>query len=139
MFKNRRLLWVLVSFVLVVSALLLPLTASAGRFTRERGFMFVPANATIPYTLTVGQVSVTIPPGAMPQGGPVILFVVTSADGWFMAEFLPERAFAQPVLMDFGSVRDETVYYHDGGALVPLRTQGGKLWSPHFSRYSGWH
>jgi len=101
--------------------------------------MLVPADATVPYTLTVGEISITIPVGAMPDGGPISLFVTSSPDGWFMAEFLPDRQFVTPVLMDFGSVQGETVYYHDGDNLVPLRTQGGKLWSPHFSRYSGWH
>jgi hypothetical protein len=136
---NRRLLLTLLAIMLVLGALFVPMSAYADRSLREHGSMFVPANATEPYTLTVGGIGVTIPVGALPKGGIIILFVVEDSDGAFIVDFLPEREFPIAVEMDFGSVRDEVVYFHNQGSLVPLRTNNGKLLSTHFSRYSGWH
>ncbi|OGO05340.1 MAG: hypothetical protein A2Y60_04110 [Chloroflexi bacterium RBG_13_54_9] len=144
LFKNRKRTFVSILLVLlVVSALVLPMTASAGRFTREQGFMRVPRGATEAYTLTVGEVSVTIPPGALPKGGPVILIVTTGPRGQFLANFGPSYRFQAPVMMEFGDA--EVVYYHYGNAQIPLYTgdldgdgDSGEIESEHFSRYSGW-
>ncbi len=137
-FKAR--LWAL---LLVVSLLIFPASASAGRTVVQKGSMFVPPAATETYTLTVGRVSVSIPPGAMPEGGRILL-QVRNKDGWFQAKFSPDREFQVPVIMDFGEA--EVVYYHEGREIVPIVTEDldgdgavGEIASMHFSRYSGFY
>lgn len=139
---NRRLVTIL-SAALLIAVLALPMAASAARYTRSIGFMWVPRNTSQDYTLTVGQVSVMIPAGALPQGGPVLLHVIADSEGRFRADFLPNYTFARPVLMKFGTA--PIIYYHDGHTLVPIQTSDidgdgeiGEVWMGHFSRYSGW-
>jgi len=105
--------------------------------------MFVPRNSTQDHTLTVGRVSVTVPAGALPQGGPVVLHVATDSEGRFRADFLPNYSFARPVLMKFGAA--PFIYYHTGHDCIRIDTadidgdgEGGEVWMGHFSRYSGW-
>ena len=139
---NRRLVTI-VSAILLIAGLVLPMSASAGRYSHRIGFMFVPRNTTQDYTLTVGEVSVTIPAGALPHGGPVLVHVVTDSAGRFRADFLPDYTFAKPVLMEFGDA--PFVYYHAGTDLIRIETSDvdgdgdvGEVWMGHFSRYSGW-
>ncbi len=121
---------------LMVVTLILPMAASAGGDVRQTGSMVVPAGATMPYTLTVGRVSVTIPPEAMPQGGVVSLRVIETPSGRFIAEFLPNCDFEVPVTMDYDTA--PWVEYHLKGQKVRIPTDEGKIESSHFSRYSGW-
>jgi hypothetical protein len=144
MLSNRRFFTRIVLLLVVLASLVLPLTASAGNSSTRTGAMFVPPNATRDYRLQVGQFGVTIPTGAMPKGGLVILRVTTQRDGSFEVDFYPEMQFAKQVIMDFGP-KTQIVYYHDDEQLVPIPTsdvdgdgQGGEILSWHFSRYSGW-
>lgn len=139
MLGKRRVFLGVLAVAFIVAAAVLPLPVLGDGFSRDKGSMFVPAGSQEPMTLTVSGISVTVPVGSMPKGGKVMLFVTENSEGWFMAEFLPSQKFDVPVIMDFGTVRDEVVFYHEGAKLVPLKTSGGKLFSPHFSRYSGWH
>lgn len=140
---TRRDLVTILSVALLLGVLAMPFVASAAGASRSIRFMRVPANAGEDYTLTVGEVSVTVPAGALPKGGPVIIHLTTDVDGQFRAAFLPEGEFARPVLIKFGSA--EVVYYHDRNTLQPIYTsdvdgdgQLGEVWQDHFSRYSGW-
>ncbi|MCD6519827.1 MAG: hypothetical protein J7M05_07895 [Anaerolineae bacterium] len=144
MYRHRKLLLTILLIAVLVGILAFPLSASAGRFKVERGFMFVPPNATTSYHLQVGKISVTIPPGALPRGGPVILTVISRRGGQFLADFRPDYQFAKPVLMDFGTA--PVVYYWEHGQRVPIQTSDldgdgevGEILSDHFSRYSGWY
>jgi len=143
MYKKRRLVLSLLAVAVLVGMLVLPMTASAGRFTRENGVMWVPADLQEPMTLSVDGVSVTVPPGAMPRGGIVVLHVMREpATGWFQVDFLPDRQFPVPVIMDFGEVFELNYMGPDGPEPIiprmPYRVRARFL-SPHFSRYSGWH
>jgi len=141
--RTRRRLVAVLSVALLLGVLVMPLAASATKTSRAMGFMMVPARATQDYTLTVGDVSVTIPPGALPKGGPVMIHLTADRNGGFCVDFLPDRKFTRPVLIKFGSA--EVVYYHYRNMLVPIRTSDidgdgelGEVWMEHFSRYSGW-
>lgn len=140
---KRRWVWALMAVVVLLSVALLPMAASARRADFEQGSMYIPRYARQAYTLAVGDVSVTIPAGAMPGGGRIKLQVWTYSDGHIEAQFLPDREFARPVLMNMGSCA--VVYWVDGRWSVPIRTADldgdgdlGEWWSTHFSRYSGW-
>ena len=140
--RYRRIAVRVLSLLLVVSALLVPMTASAGDWDKEKGSMDVPAGATEEYRLEVAGISVTIPVGAMPEGGKVMLQVKSSSDGEFVADFLPNPDFAQAVMMDFGTA--EVVYLGQGRNLAQIWTSDldgdgavGEILSDHFSRYSG--
>ena len=133
---NRRLWLSVFAITLIVAMLAFPLTASAGRATRDQGLMFVPPFARQSYTLTVGRVSVTVPPRAMPWGGFVYLRVVETHSGHFTADFLPDREFDVPVTMDYDTA--PWVEYHSRNGPVRIWTSGGEIESYHFSRYSGW-
>ena len=65
MFKRKRVLITLATLMIAAASLVIPLSASAGRFVHERGSMFVPPDAETTYVLQVGNISVTIPPGSM--------------------------------------------------------------------------
>lgn len=141
--RTRRRLVTALSIALLVGVLAMPMAASAAKSSCTMGFMMVPARATQDYTLTVGDVSVTVPARALPKGGLVMIHLTTDADGRFRADFLPERKFAGPVLIKFGSA--EVVYYHYRNTLQPIATSDidsdgevGEVWMDHFSRYSGW-
>ena len=143
MYKKRRLVLSLLAAAMLVAMLVLPMAASAGRITNAIGLMWVPANTQRTQTLSVDGVSVAIPPGAMPDGGIVILLVRREpATGWFQVDFLPDREFDVPVTMDFGDVY-ELNYISSGGSIpiVPWSPHlvRARFLSPHFSRYSGWH
>lgn len=138
MIGNRK--WLLAAFfiVLMIATLAMPLSALAAPGTvREKGMIHVPAGITEPVTLQVMDISVTIPPGAMPKGGPVVLMVTKSANGFTQADFLPERQFEQPVMIRFGTA--PLVYYWSRGRTVSIETDGGEFISDHFSRYSGFY
>jgi len=141
--RTRRRLVMALSMALLVGILAMPMAASAGKSTRTMGFMMIPAGATQDYTLTVGDVSVTVPAGALPKGGPVMIHLTADPDGQFRADFLPDRKFSSPVLIKFGSA--EVVYYHYRNTLQSIVTSDidgdgevGEVWMDHFSRYSGW-
>ena len=145
--RTRQRLLILLTVLLIVSALLLPMTAFAGkdkgRWRSARGRMRVPAGATESYRLRVGPVKIVVPPGALPDGGPVVLRVRWNSKGDFIADFKPDHVFAAPVMMDFGS--GDVVYYHSRGGLVPIRTEDldgdgapGEIHCNHFPRFSGW-
>ena len=136
MTRNRRLLLSMMAIMLIVATLALPMTALAGRATRQQGFMFVPPFTQKSHTLTVGRISVTVPPRAMPWGGFVFLRVVETPSGYFVADFLPDRDFAVPVIMDYDTA--PWVDYHSKRGPVRIWTVNGKIESWHFSRYSGW-
>jgi len=140
MFKKRLLL--VLSLLLIVSAIALPMAVSAGSYSVRFGFMWVPRQMQAPKTLTVDGISVTVMPDSIPNGGPVILRVIRGPDGWFMADFWPDREFEIPVVMDFGGVYE--LNYHAGSSLLPIVPRSPELvwarfFSEHFSRYSGWH
>jgi hypothetical protein len=133
---NRRLWLSVIAIALIVATLALPMTASAGRAIRQSGFMFVPPFARQAYTLSVGRVSVTVPPKAMPWGGVVYLRVVETPSGHFVADFLPDRDFDVPVTMDYDTA--PWVDYYSKRGPVRIWTTDGRIDSWHFSRYSGW-
>lgn len=134
---NRRLLVSVLAIMLVVMTLALPMTASAGGAFHGYGSLYVPAGTTESHTLIVGRVSVTVPPGAMPEGGYVSLSVLETPSGRFKADFLPDRDFDKPVIMDYQTAPWVEFQAKRGG---PQRiwTTDGKIESQHFSRYSGW-
>lgn len=145
--RTKQRLFILLTVLLVVSALLVPMTTFAdqgwGNWYKANGQMLIPAGATASYSLSVGPVKIVVPPGALPDGGPVILRVRWNSNGDFIADFLPDHVFAAPVMMDFGS--GDVVYYHSRSGLVPIRTQDldgdgapGEIHCNHFSRFSGW-
>jgi hypothetical protein len=142
MFQRRGFLTVL-TMVLVIAALLLPMSASAGRWETAVGKMMVPRNATETCTLVVSGISVTIEPGDYPKGGPVVLQVKRSSDGQFVASFHPELNFVNPVVMDFGTVAQVIYESKSGPVVIPTSDldgdgEVGEISSMHFSRYSGW-
>jgi hypothetical protein len=133
--------------MVMIAAMLLPMTALAesgkGKWYNDVGNMMVPAGATEAYTLSVGPVRLVVPPGALPEGGPVVLRVKWTDAGQFEANFSPEREFAAPVMMDFGTV--EVVYWESSAGTVAIQTDDldgdgvvGEIYSDHFSRFSGW-
>ena len=143
--RTKQRLLALLTVLLIASALLLPMTAFADqdKWYQANGHMIVPAGATESYSLSVGSVKIVVPPGALPDGGPVVLRVRWNDNGDFIADFKPDRVFAAPVMMDFGS--GNVVYYHSSSGLVPIQTQDldgdgepGELYCNHFSRFSGW-
>ncbi len=143
MAKNKRFWVSLLIAAVLIGALIVPLAASAGKAVVRHGIMLVPPRAAIPYRLQVGEFSVTIPAGALPKGGPVIIHTM-QRDNWFQVDFLPERQFAAPVMMDFGTA--PVIYYQHNGTQNEIWTsdldgdgQVGEIYSDHFSRYSGWH
>ncbi len=143
MVKNKRLLTSLLVAIVLIGALVAPLAASAGKMIVRSGMMLVPRHASVPYRLQVGEFSVTVPVGALPKGGPVIIRTM-QRDDWFQVDFLPERQFAAPVMMDFGTA--PVIYYEHNGTQDEIWTsdldgdgQVGEIYSNHFSRYSGWH
>jgi len=146
MHTNKRLV-ALFSMLLILGTLLAPVTAFADKgksgWYNETGHVMVPEDASEEIVLAVGPVSVTLPPGAMPEGGPVILHVKWTDDGAFRADFHPDREFDVPVLIDFGTA--ETVVYSGPGGSEVIPTQDldgdgevGEIYSDHFSRFSGW-
>lgn len=137
MVHNRRLLVSVLAIMLVLVTLALPMTASAGGAFQGYGSMYVPAGTTQSHTLIVGRVSVTIPPGAMPEGGYVSLSVLETPSGRFKADFLPDREFAVPVIMDYDTAPWVEFQAKKGGPQL-IWTTDGKVESTHFSRYSGW-
>lgn len=134
--RNRRILLSVFAIILVVATLALPMAASAGGALQARGSMLVLPGTQQSHTLTVGRISVTVPPGAMPEGGIVSLRVVETPNGRFIAEFLPDREFDVPVTMDYDTA--PWVDYHAKSGLERIWTANGKIQSWHFSRYSGW-
>mgnify|MGYP000891545264 CR=1 FL=1 len=136
MMHHRRLVSSVLAVFLIVSMLILPMAASAGGASNQQGLMYVPPFAQQAYTLTVGRVGVTIPPGAMPLGGFVYLNVLETPSGRFKAEFLPDREFPVQVEMDFDSA--PWIDYQSKKGPVRIWTNQGKIDSSHFSRYSGW-
>ncbi|HHX43467.1 MAG TPA: hypothetical protein GX714_05705 [Chloroflexi bacterium] len=137
MMRNRRRVLSIVVVMLMLAMLVLPMAASAGGAIKQSGLMIVPPFAQRSYTLTVGRVAVTVPPGAMPwYGGIVYLSVHETPSGRFKAEFLPDREFPVPVIMDYDTA--PWVDYHSPRGPQRMWTTNGKLKSWHFSRYSGW-
>ena len=67
--RNRRLLLSVFAIILIVATLALPMAASAGGALQARGFMLVLPGTQQSHTLTVGRISVTVPPDAMPEIG----------------------------------------------------------------------
>jgi len=146
MHTNKRLV-ALLSVLLILGTLLAPITALAGkgksRWYNETGHVMVPEGATDDTVLSVGPVSVTLFPGSLPEGGPVVLHVKWTDEGVFRADFHPDRAFDVPVLIDFGTA--ETVVYTSHGSTEVIVTEDldgdgevGEIYSDHFSRFSGW-
>jgi len=129
----------------MLATLVMPLSASAAPGAKhERGMIHLPANITEPVTLQVMDVSVTIPVGAMPKGGPVILKVTKTPDGGIQADFHPERQFNKPVIIKIGDA--PIVYYIAKGKTTAIETSDldgdgkvGEFYSTHFSRYSGFY
>lgn len=146
MHTNKRLV-ALLSVLLILGTLLAPVTAFAGKgksgWYNETGHVMVPEGATEDTVLSVGPVSVTLFPGSLPEGGPVVLHVKWTDEGVFRAGFHPDREFDVPVLIDFGTA--ETVVYSGHGGSEVIITQDldgdgeiGEIYSDHFSRFSGW-
>lgn len=133
---SRRLSLALIALMLVVAMLALPMTASAEGAFHGRATLDVPADLESPVTLTVGRISVTIPPGAMPEGGTISLRVVETPSGRFVAEFLPDLDFEVAVTMDYATA--PWVDYMTKKGPQRMWTENGKIQSYHFSRYSGW-
>lgn len=142
MFQKRWFLTALTTLV-IVAALLLPMSASAARWETAVGKMMVPPDATQTYTLEVSGIKVVVPPGAYPKGGPVVLQVQRNSDGQFVASFHPELTFDAPVMMDFGTC-SQVIYDSRSGPIVIVTSDldgdgvVGEIESLHFSRYSGW-
>ncbi|MHB0859272.1 MAG: hypothetical protein ACYC5M_17110 [Anaerolineae bacterium] len=146
MTKHRRLIVSALSLVLIVSTLLLPAVVSAGPAAHAKDSVFVPADQQQPLSIEAGGFTLTVYPGALPEGGLVKMHVWTAEDGSFRLNLIPDQGFAAPetVMLDFGSEID-AFFYHDGPdriELVPadLNSDGiaAEVWLEHFSRYSGW-
>ena len=137
----------LITAMVLLLTLALPMTAFAGkgggRWHNATGHIQVPAGATEDSVLTVGPVSVTLFPGSLPEGGPVVLHVKWDDSGAFRADFHPDREFDVPVLIDFGTVATvEYVGPHGSEIITTSDLDGdgevGEIYSDHFSRFSGW-
>ncbi len=133
---KQRILSRVMILVLVVATLLVPVTAYAGN-TVYKDYEYVPAGTTEAVILEAGFVTVTIPAGALPQGGGVAAKVKLDDDGTFSAVFGPDQTFATSIIVDFGPDVEIVYYYSDAGPVL-VNLVDGKLITNHFSRYSGW-
>ena len=139
MARNRRISLVIVSLLLLVAALAMPMTASAGppRVERDSAKVFVQPDEGA--TLEAGGIVVTIPEGAMPEGGQVVMHVRWIDGVWFRLDLLPHRQFDEFVKIDFGPFGAAEIYFDGPGGLVRIYPVGGVYETDHFSRYSGWY
>lgn len=139
--RTRRLLFSVLVVALLLGTLAMPLAAQAGKYGRQMAVTWVLPGQQ--QTLSVGDVTLVIPAGALPLGGPVVAVVKTNPKE-IRAEFTPDYTFRKPVLLSFGKVNP--VYYvqsKNGKDVTPLegyKGSDGKYYFPitHFSRYSGW-
>lgn len=122
--------------LLVMMALILPTAAAAGKKVYQDKEYIAP-NTTEMEDLSAGPVYVTIPAGALPEGGKLSAKVKIDSDGSFEADFKPDTQFATDIVIDFGP-NVTVVYYWDDGVPVLMELVNGKLITDHFSRYSGW-
>jgi hypothetical protein len=121
MLTKKRLFLSLLAVAMVLAILVLPTAASAGYLHKESGWMWVPAHFSSPRVLSVDGISVSVPPGAIPDGGLVVLTSVT---------------------MDFGDVYELNYLGPDGAVPIVPHSEvrvHARFLSQHFSRYSGWH
>jgi hypothetical protein len=143
MLTKKRLFLSLLAVAMVLAILVLPTAASAGYLHKESGWMWVPAHFSSPRVLSVDGISVSVPPGAIPDGGLVVLTVVRDPHtGWFQVDFLPDREFPVSVTMDFGDVYELNYLGPDGAVPIVPHSEvrvHARFLSQHFSRYSGWH
>jgi len=157
MMRNKRLLWIVLSFVLILSAFALPMTASADRRSyRSEAWrsasttIRVPWDARRPYQATVGNVRVVFRPGCLPEpsnGAKAYKFTLTlkETNSEFVADLdlePPVDRFLKPVPVKFGTAK--VVYYCGEAECAPgegqaIPTRGGWVGLEHFSRYSGWY
>jgi len=120
----------------LVAALILPVTAGAG-WTVYQDREYIPPATTETEDLQAGPIYVTIPAGALPQGGLLRAKVKMADDGSFEAVFSPDVQFATNIIIDFGP-NVHVVYYWEDGTPILQELVDGKLVTDHFSRYSGW-
>lgn len=128
----RRLL----VLIALVAMLILPVATAAGTavYTDRE---YIPPATTETEDLQVGPIYVTIPAGALPQGGLLRAKVKVDDSGAFEAVFSPDVQFATDIIIDFGP-NVSVVYYWENGVPIPQELVDGKLFTDHFSRYSGW-
>ncbi len=143
MLRNNKFSRIVLT-LLVVVMLAAPFAASAGSRGTAWGLMIVWPHSSRAYTLNVNGFAVTVPSGALPNGGIIIERVTVKGNGEFSVEFYPDYRFSEDVIMDFRSA--ETVYYHSDSGLIAIPTydldnngEVGEFFSEHFSRYSGWY
>lgn len=128
--------WRLLVLIALVVALVLPITTAAGTAVYTDREYIPPATAETE-DLQVGPIYVTIPAGALPQGGLLRAKVKVDDSGAFEAVFSPDVQFATNIIIDFGP-NVSVVYYWENGVPIPQELVDGKLFTNHFSRYSGW-
>lgn len=126
----------LLVLIALVAMLILPVATAAGTavYTDRE---YIPPATTETEDLQVGPIYVTIPAGALPQGGLLRAKVKVDDSGAFEAVFSPDVRFATNIIIDFGP-NVSVVYYWENGVPIPQELVDGKLFTDHFSRYSGW-
>ena len=123
--------------VFIMAILVLPGMASARGFSLAHSQQFLDPGEGI--VLEAGPVTLTVPEGAVPDGGQVGMHVKWEQGEWIELNLVPEQTFAVPVTLDFSEFGDATIYYLDHGQLVLMEIVDGSLTTDHFSRYSGWY
>jgi hypothetical protein len=140
MTRNRRISLLILSVLLLATTLATPMAAAGQpRYQHDSARVFLDPGEGA--TLQAGGMTVVIPEGAFPKGGPIIMHVKWIDGEWFRLDLLPHREFVDAVWINFGEFGDANVYFHGPHGLEPVPSGCAYCWcvTYHFSRYSGWY
>lgn len=136
---HKRLLLTIVSLILVLSALALPAVASAGGVEHYQDRVRVPANSSQDYTLEVDGVTITVPGGALPDGGQIKAHLKVKDDE-FTLQLSPEQDFHESITIDLGpDYASDAIVSDSRGETVIINPVDGVFQVDHCSRYSGYY
>ena len=135
--SHHRRVKMLVSILFIAALLALPGMASAGSFSVAHAKQFLaPGEGTV---LVAGPVTLTVPEGALPDGGLVGMHVKWEQGGWLELNLVPEQSFPVPITLSFSEFGDAAIYYLNHGEPELIEVIDGSYSTDHFSRYSGWY